>query len=71
MLSLEKSKGPSTGRKSNMSVLGFYDEERVSGAPNEIFPLFIVATMANHDVSLILEFGVGGAPLRSYLRSWD
>jgi hypothetical protein len=75
MLSVEKSKGPSTGRKSNMSVLGFNDEERVCGAPNEIFPLFIVATMANHDVSLILEYRVGGALtilcMRSYLRSWD
>jgi hypothetical protein len=59
---MEKSKGPSIGRKSDMSVLGFYDEERVCRAPNEIFPLFIVSTMANHDVSLILEYGVGGAP---------
>ncbi|MCI52330.1 hypothetical protein A2U01_0073574, partial [Trifolium medium] len=36
-------------------VLGFGDEERVGGSPNEIFPLIFVTTMANHDVSRILE----------------
>ncbi|MCH80784.1 hypothetical protein A2U01_0001558 [Trifolium medium] len=57
MLSVEKRRGPSVGRKSDRPVLGFSDEERVGESPNEIVPLIIVTTIANHDISKILKDG--------------
>ncbi|MCI90704.1 hypothetical protein A2U01_0111998, partial [Trifolium medium] len=35
-------------------MLGFNDTEYSGGTPKKIFPLIVIATMANHDVSRIL-----------------
>ncbi|MCI16227.1 hypothetical protein A2U01_0037369, partial [Trifolium medium] len=40
--------------KVDMPMLGFNDEEYLGGAPNAIFPLIIIVTMAGHDVSRVL-----------------
>jgi len=54
ILSVQPSSDITLTKTSSCPIIGFSENEIMGESPNEVFPLVIVATMANHDVSRIL-----------------
>lgn len=52
-----KDKGSTLTANPEMTILEFWESEKIRGIPNENFPLVITTTIANFDVSKILVNG--------------